>query len=57
LGTVRKHLEVLQKNAPDLTAVYSELGLQTIPIALAKGKIDPERAKSLKVLLQEKLEE
>ena len=57
LGTVRKHLEALQKNAPDLTAVYSELGLQTIPIALAKGKIDPERAKSLKVLLQEKWEE
>ena len=52
LGTIRKHLESLGKNSPSLLDSYKELGLQTIPIALAKGKIDSEKAKELETLLQ-----
>lgn len=53
LGTIRKHLESLKKNSPSLLDSYKELGLQTIPIALAKGKINSEKAEKLKVLLQQ----
>jgi predicted short-subunit dehydrogenase-like oxidoreductase (DUF2520 family) len=53
-GTVRKHLEALERNAPGLVTTYSELGLQTLPIALAKGKIDQKRAEELAVLFREK---
>ena len=52
-GTIRKHLEALKKSAPGLIPVYSELGIETIPIALAKGKIDREKAKELAALFQE----
>jgi predicted short-subunit dehydrogenase-like oxidoreductase (DUF2520 family) len=54
LGTIRKHLEALEATAPDLVTAYTELGLQTLPIALAKGKIDRKRAEELAALLQEK---
>ena len=40
IGTVSKHIKTLHKKAPALMAPYTELGRQTIPIALAKGKID-----------------
>jgi len=51
IGTVKKHLDALEKAAPDLLATYRELGLKTIPVALGKGKIDEQRAKELKVVL------
>ncbi len=51
-GTVNKHIQALLKSAPELLDAYRELGLQTIPIALAKGKIDNGRAEELKKLLQ-----
>jgi len=50
--TIKKHLEALGKEAPDVLSVYCELGLQTIPIALAKGKIDENKADELRVLLK-----
>jgi len=53
VGTIKKHLHALQKAAPDLLPVYRELGLQTIPIALAKGKIDERRAEELKSILKQ----
>jgi len=34
-----------------LLTTYRELGLQTIPIALAKGKLDEQRATELRELL------
>jgi len=37
-----------------LLGTYKELGLQTIPIALAKGKIDSQRAGELQALLERK---
>jgi predicted short-subunit dehydrogenase-like oxidoreductase (DUF2520 family) len=50
-GTIRKHLNALQKIAPDLLATYQELGRQTIPIALAKGKINQNQAQELEAML------
>jgi predicted short-subunit dehydrogenase-like oxidoreductase (DUF2520 family) len=51
-GTIKKHLEALQKEAPDVMSTYCELGLQTIPIAQAKGKIDEDKADELRAVLK-----
>jgi predicted short-subunit dehydrogenase-like oxidoreductase (DUF2520 family) len=51
-GTVTKHLQDLKKNAPALLFPYQELGLQTIPVALAKGKIDKKQASELEMILK-----
>ncbi len=53
LGTIRSHLDALERAAPGLLSTYRELGTKTIPIALAKGKIDEERAGELEALLKE----
>jgi predicted short-subunit dehydrogenase-like oxidoreductase (DUF2520 family) len=50
-GTIEKHLSALEAWNPSLLTTYKELGLQTIPIALAKGKIDAQKASKMKVLL------
>jgi len=50
-GTVQKHLNALEKIAPELVSTYRELGHQTIPIALAKGKIDETGSKELEKIL------
>lgn len=55
LGTIDKHINALKLAAPDILPAYRELGLQTIPIALAKGKIDESRAKELETTLKEKM--
>jgi len=52
LGTIQKHLTALKTNYPSLVSGYQELGLQTIPIALAKGKIDTVRAEELRALFK-----
>jgi predicted short-subunit dehydrogenase-like oxidoreductase (DUF2520 family) len=52
LGTISRHLESLEKQAPSLLNIYKELGRQTVPIALAKGKIDLQRTEELKALLR-----
>lgn len=52
-GTIKKHLDALQKAAPELTRTYRELGLKTIPIALAKGKIDDKQADELAAILSQ----
>ena len=51
-GTVTKHLKTLREKAPALLFPYKELGLQTIPIALAKGKIDEKQARELEAVLK-----
>ena len=51
-GTIKKHLDALQKVAPTLLPTYKELGLQTIPIALAKGRIDEQQARELRTILE-----
>lgn len=52
LGTIQKHLDALEERAPELLAAYKELGLQTIPIALEKGKIAGDRAEDMRKMLQ-----
>ena len=51
-GTIDKHLKVLHEKAPSLLFPYKELGLQTVPIALAKGKIDQQQADDLETVLK-----
>jgi len=51
LGTIRKHITALEAKAPGLLTAYRELGRQTVPIALAKGRIDDPRAEELLELL------
>jgi len=52
-GTIKKHLDALQKSTPSLLSTYRELGLQTIPIALAKGRISEQQAQELQTLLKQ----
>ncbi len=51
-GTIKKHLAALQKMAPSVLPAYRELGGQTIPIALAKGRINQEQAMELETILK-----
>lgn len=51
LGTVKKHLVAMERKAPAMVSTYRELGLQTIYVALAKGKIDRKKAEELRMLL------
>ena len=51
LGTLNRHLESIAKQAPSLLTIYKELGRQTIPIALAKGRINSQTAEEMKALL------
>jgi predicted short-subunit dehydrogenase-like oxidoreductase (DUF2520 family) len=51
LGTIERHLKALGAKNPSLLTAYKELGLQTIPIALAKGKVNEQKAEEMKTLL------
>jgi len=50
-GTINKHLDALNQSAPHLLTAYRELGRQTVPIALAKGRIDKKQAQELEAIL------
>jgi len=50
-GTIRRHLEVLSREAPDSLGLYRMLSLRTIPIAIAKGTLDSRSAAELTALL------
>ncbi len=52
VGTIRRHLEVLAKEAPESLELYRLLSLRTVPIALAKGTLKPEAAREIEALLQ-----
>ncbi|MBE0431687.1 MAG: DUF2520 domain-containing protein [Dehalococcoidia bacterium] len=51
LGTIQRHLSALEATDTALLSTYQELGLQTIPIAIAKGKVDGQRADEMRALL------
>jgi predicted short-subunit dehydrogenase-like oxidoreductase (DUF2520 family) len=51
-GTINKHLKTLRTKAPSLLSSYQELGLQTIPVALTKGKITEKQASELETILK-----
>ncbi|MEK7354657.1 MAG: DUF2520 domain-containing protein, partial [Chloroflexota bacterium] len=52
-GTIKKHLKALAEVSPALLFTYRELGRQTIPVALAKGKISEQQVRELEVILRE----
>ncbi|MBI4267850.1 MAG: hypothetical protein HY662_03590, partial [Chloroflexi bacterium] len=51
-GPIKKHLTALEKAAPEIVSTYRELGRQTIPVALGKGRIDKQQAEALNALLE-----
>jgi predicted short-subunit dehydrogenase-like oxidoreductase (DUF2520 family) len=51
-GTIERHLSALETRSPSLLATYKELGLQTIPIALAKGQVNAQKAEEMRALLR-----
>jgi predicted short-subunit dehydrogenase-like oxidoreductase (DUF2520 family) len=51
-GTLKKHLDVLGNSRHEFIPAYRELGLQTISIALAKGRIDAAKAAEIQSLLE-----
>ena len=53
IGTINKHLDALTKTTPHLLSTYRELGRQTIPIALAKGRINKSQAQELQAILEQ----
>src|SRR3989442_4834540 len=56
-GTIRRHLDVLAKEAPDSLELYRILSLRTIPLALAKGTLKPEAARDITALLLSRIDE
>ena len=52
-GTIKKHLKALDKVDPAVLSTYRELGRQTIPVALAKGKINEQQVRELEEILRE----
>ena len=52
IGTISRHLNALAARDPTKLTTYKELASQTIPIALAKGTIDENKAEELKTLLR-----
>src|SRR5467141_522961 len=54
-GTIRRHLDVLARQAPDSLELYRILSLRTIPLALAKGTLKPEGAKEIAALLEKSI--
>ena len=57
LGTLRRHLDVLAKSAPDSLELYRILSLRTIPLALAKGTLKPQTAKEITALLLSRMDD
>jgi predicted short-subunit dehydrogenase-like oxidoreductase (DUF2520 family) len=51
-GTIERHLSALGTRSPSLLTTYKELGLQTIPIALAKGQVNEQKAEEMRALLR-----
>ena len=52
LSVIGKHVETLEKNQPDLAAIFKALDRHIIPMALAKGTIDEATAEKERALLQ-----
>ncbi|MFC1988244.1 Rossmann-like and DUF2520 domain-containing protein [Chloroflexota bacterium] len=51
-GTINKHINALGKVAPDVISTYLELGRQTVPISLAKGRINQRQVQELEKILK-----
>jgi len=55
IKTIQRHLAALEKYAPDILPLYKELGQQTIPIGIAKGTLNEDKAAELRSLLENEL--
>jgi predicted short-subunit dehydrogenase-like oxidoreductase (DUF2520 family) len=53
IGTINKHIEALHNVAPAILPTYLDLGLQTIPVALDKGRINQEQAQDLREIMKQ----
>lgn len=51
VGTIERHLRHLSVGAPQILPVYCALGLQAVPVALAKGRINLTKAEEMRELL------
>ncbi len=56
VGTVRRHLEALETADSEFRRLYCHLALAALPLARAKGGLDPDREREMESLLQEALE-
>lgn len=56
VGTIRQHLEELERRLPHLVPLYCHLGLAAMPLARHKGRITVEQARALESLFREHLE-
>ncbi|MDD4924481.1 MAG: DUF2520 domain-containing protein [Dehalococcoidales bacterium] len=52
-GTINKHLTALDNINPNITKLYRELGLNTIPIAIEKGKLNKSQAEDIEQILKQ----
>ncbi len=50
IGTVTKHLQTLQDNAPELRQLYQQMGKITVEIGEKSGRLDPEIAAAIQNL-------
>lgn len=54
-GTIKIHLDALQEILPGLVPAYCQLGLQTIPVALDKGKTSRSQSDEIEAILKKAL--
>jgi len=52
IGTIRRHLTVIGKKAPRLLALYREMGLFTVDIAVRNNTLSEDRAGEIQSLLK-----
>lgn len=52
VGTIEKHIKVIGEKIPRYLAVYKDLALVTIDIALLKGSITENKARAMKKILE-----
>lgn len=55
IGTVRLHIETLQRYAPHLISLYCRLGLEALPLAAKKGRLSVDARNELEGLLKGQL--
>ncbi|NLN40379.1 MAG: DUF2520 domain-containing protein [Smithella sp.] len=51
-GTIRKHMQALAEAPPEIASVYAELGRITVKLAMEKGTLKPDQAKTITGLLK-----
>jgi predicted short-subunit dehydrogenase-like oxidoreductase (DUF2520 family) len=52
VGTIRRHLEVLAREAPETLELYRLLSQRTVPVAIEKGTLKREKAGEIAALLK-----